>query len=522
MKPIRRLLTLAVIGAAGAATWGVGSSLVKDVQFARAEEDVKQTRESLKTLDDLSTAFKKVNHALEPSVVQLIVTKKIEAAGGMGPNFEIPPNMRRFFDRDGDGMPDMPEEGPDAPEGPKEQATGSGVIMNVENGEGFIVTNNHVVSDAVEVTVVLSDGRRIEDAKVLGTDPKSDVAAVRIKADRLIAAKWGDSDTLEKGDIIVAFGSPFGYVGSMSHGIVSALNRQAGVISSRYAYENFIQVDASINPGNSGGPLVNLHGEVVGINTAIASRTGSFAGIGFAIPSNQAKTVYESLKTNGKVVRGYLGVQIADVKTAQGEVKEQIDTLGFKGESGVYVSQIPADSPARNIVKPGDVITEIDGKPISNMTELRNKIAVTAPGTEVKLTVWRDAKSQQVSVKLAEQPEQLASAGGMGPGGNGAVPGVTGLGLTVVTPTADDLESAGLPADTKGALVKNLNRASPAARAGIRPGDVITRIGDADIKNAEDAKKALTGIDIAKGVRIDLVNREGQRMVTIRNRANQR
>ena len=189
--------------------------------------------------------------------------------------------------------------------------------MEVQGGSGFILTNNHVAGGATELTVTLSDGRVIKgnDVKVLGADAKTDLAVVKIKADHLIPAQWGDSDKLERGDWVMAFGSPFGYVGSMTHGIVSALHRQAGILAAQQGYENFIQVDAPINPGNSGGPLINIHGEVVGINTAIASRSGGFQGIGFAIPSNQAKFVYAGLKDHGKITRGWLGVSISDVAT---------------------------------------------------------------------------------------------------------------------------------------------------------------------------------------------------------------
>jgi len=185
------------------------------------------------------------------------------------------------------------------------------------------------------MTVTLSDGRAIKKAKLVGADPKSDLAVVKIEADRVIAAKWGNSDELQKGDWILAFGSPFGYIGSMTHGIVSALNRDVGILRSTMGYENFIQVDAPINPGNSGGPLVNTRGEVVGINTAIASRSGGFQGIGFAIPSNQAKFVYTALKNNGKVVRGWLGVKISDVS----QEPEKARTFGYQGAADVAGDQ---------------------------------------------------------------------------------------------------------------------------------------------------------------------------------------
>ncbi len=504
MSPIKRVLSMAVIGAAGAMTFTVGSSLVKDVGFARAEQQVELAKEQLKTLDDLSSAFKKVNKAMEQSVVHLRVEKKSRASARIP---ELDDEMlRRFFDRDGDGQPDLPDRDF------SQQATGSGVIMDVNGDEAFIVTNNHVVDEADKIIVVLQDGRQADAATLVGTDPKTDIAVVKIKAERLIPATFGDSDQLEKGDIIVAFGSPFGYVGSMSHGIVSALNRQAGVISSSFAYENFIQVDAPINPGNSGGPLVNLKGEVVGINTAIASRSGSFSGVGFAVPSNQVKTVYNSLKSHGKVVRGYLGVQIADVKNADPRMKDDIEAVGYKGENGVFVRQVLRDSPAFKILQPGDIITDINGKSVSTMNELRNVIALSPPGEEVKLSVWRDKKTETVTVKLAEQPDDqtiLASA-------RQAAPQNVGIGVTLSNPTEAELDAAGLPVDAKGALVRAVRPTSPAARVGIRPGDLITKVGDTEITNADEASKAIKEADLTKGVRINLLNREGEKMVTIR------
>lgn len=503
MKPVKRVLSMAVVGVASVLAFTAGSSLISDVKFARAEEQVQMAKEQLATLQDLSSAFKKVNKALEQSVVHVRVEKKASVRTMPDMDDDM---FRRFFDRDGDGQPDIPQQEFNP------QASGSGVIMDVGAGIGFVVTNNHVVEGESSVTVVLQDGREISDVEVVGTDPKTDLAVLKIKADRLIAASFGDSDTLEKGDIIVAFGSPFGYVGSMSHGIVSALNRQAGVISSSFAYENFIQVDAPINPGNSGGPLVNLKGEVVGINTAIASRSGSFSGVGFAIPSNQVKSVYESLKANGRVVRGYLGVQIADVKAASAEIKDNLESIGYDGDTGVLVRQVMRDSPAFKLLQAGDVITAINDKPVKTMTELRNRIALAKPGEDVKLTVWRDKKTEDLTVKLAEQPDdQTILAANRG--GPQAAPGI---GVGISTPSAAELEAAGLSPDAKGALVRSVQPMSPAARVGIRPGDLITRIGDKDIANADDAKAALKDIDLSKGVRIDLLNREGEKMVTIR------
>ena len=505
----KQVAALFIACAAGAVTFGVGSSLVRDVGVVRAEQrPLAPAVDSIATMNDLSSAYKRVNLAVENTVVQLIVTKSAPARQRMQlPQFNDP-ELRRFFDRDNDGAPDG---APDEDAG-REQATGSGVIIDAKDGDAFIVTNNHVIESSTEITIVFNDGRRVTGASVVGADPKTDVAVVKVKVDGVSTAKWGDSDALEKGDIIVAFGSPFGYVGSMSHGIVSALNRQAGVISNSFAYENFIQVDAPINPGNSGGPLVNLNGEVVGINTAIASRTGSFAGIGFAIPSNQVKSVYTSLVSTGRVVRGYLGVMIADVRTAQGTLRDAIDSVGYKGEKGVFVNGVQPDSPALNVLKPGDVVTEINGKTVNVMADLRNKIAMTSPGIEVTLKVWRDGKLESIRVKLAEQPEVPVALGGR------PAPAAVGqLGVSIGTPTADELEAAGVPADTQGAFIKQVQRGSLAARIGLRPGDVITRVGNKDITSADDAREALKGADFKKGIGLHILNREGQRMVFARD-----
>jgi serine protease Do len=500
------MLGLATLGVAATLTYTVGSSLVADVKFARAEEKVQVARQEIKTLSDLSSAFKQVNHVMEQSVVHIKVEKSSQGGPRRG---QMPPQLeeefKKFFDRDGDGEPD--EQPP-----MREAATGSGVVVDAGNGEAFIVTNNHVVSDAKKVDVELYDGRRIANVKVVGTDPKSDMAVLKIDTDRVIAAKWGDSSTLEKGDIIVAFGSPFGYVGSMSHGIVSALNRQRVGILGSGGYENFIQVDAPINPGNSGGPLVNLQGEVVGINTAIATASGSFSGVGFAIPSNQAKAVYNELRKSGKITRGYLGVLIADVKEAEGIVRDGIDAVGFKGDKGVFVREVVSDSPAYNILKPGDVITQIDGKDVSTMSDLRNVIAGMPPGTDVKLTVFRDGATTPQTVKLAEQPEEVATASGERP----QLPMRGGIGVMAATPTPEELTELGLGGDVKGALVKQVSPGSLAQRSGIRVGDVITRVGSKKIESAKDLKTALDEADLKAGVRLDVVNAQGQRLVTVR------
>src|SRR3954462_3324778 len=342
----KRFLSLTL--AASAFGFGyLGYNYTQNRSFALAEEKREEVRAGLSHAEDLATAFRSVGKVVEPSVVNIQVRKK-------GPDIRSlpidPDDLRKFFPKGPDGEDLVPknfrnprgggqgnpgdQDSPDDDtfEMPDQIGTGSGVIMEYNDGKGYILTNNHVAGAAEELTITLSDGREFHNGKVLGTDPKTDLAVIEIKADRLSPAKWGNSDDLQKGDWIMAFGSPFGYVGSMTHGIVSALNRQAGILGAA-GYESFIQVDAPINPGNSGGPLVNLHGEVVGINTAIASQSGGFQGIGFAIPSNQAKFIYTALKEKGKVTRGWLGVSIKDVAKDPGLAA----SFGYKAEKGVFV-----------------------------------------------------------------------------------------------------------------------------------------------------------------------------------------
>jgi serine protease Do len=388
--------------------------------------------------------------------------------------------------------------------------------MEVNGNDVYILTNNHVAGGATEMTVTLHDGRRIEGGTVIGTDVKTDLAVVKIKAEGLVAAPWGDSSKLEKGDWIMAFGSPFGYVGSMTHGIVSALNRNAGILGQN-AYENFIQVDAPINPGNSGGPLVNTNGEVVGINTAIASRSGGFQGIGFAIPSNQAKFVYTALKNNGKVVRGYIGVSIQDADAEP----ELTKTFGYDKREGVLVRQTGKNSPAAGKLKEGDIITALAGKPVKDSQELRNTIAATPPGTDLTVTVFRGGKNEDVTLKIGEQPEDLVQAMLSGrPSGDPAAKADEGsgavLGMKLLTPDEKLATEYNLGETRQGALVTEVDPKSPAGKAGLMKGDVITRVFDQDVLTAKQAAEAIRKQDQNKSIRLYVANAEGSRFVVVK------
>lgn len=517
MKPFRRVLAVLALSGASLAAWFGVNSLVADVRFARATQEVEVNRSELAKVQDLGNVYRQVAKVVEPSVVKIDVRKTVR--GGMSPRLRlIPPEWRNQLpDNDGDGEPDLPSEDDQM----LQLGEGSGVIMEVDGTTAYILTNNHVASGATDMMVTLADGREITEAKLVGTDPKSDLAVVRITAERVIPARWGDSDYLEKGDLICAFGSPFGYVGSMTHGIVSALNRErVGIMGSEIAYENFIQVDAPINPGNSGGPLVNMKGEVVGINTAIASRTGVFNGIGFAIPSKMAKPVYEQLRDKGKVVRGWLGVEIHGVGEAM--YREQARSTGYAGDRGVIVSKVLPGAPSSGRLQPADIITHLNGKEVESRSQLRNEIALIAPGTDVTLSVYREGKTVEVVVKVGEQPADLLARANP----NQQQPQPTGdntasaenLGVTLATPNDELLERFGMGTNAaQGAIVTNVAAGSPAQRAGIREGDIITRIGNEKVKTAQSAAAALSKNDLTKGVRLYVASKDGDRFVFVKS-----
>ncbi len=314
----------------------------------------------------------------------------------------------------------------------------------------------------------------------------------------------------------MAFGSPFGYVGSMTHGIVSALHRQAGILEQQQGYENFIQVDAPINPGNSGGPLTNIKGEVVGINTAIASRSGGFQGIGFAIPSDQAKVIYAGLKEHGKITRGWLGVSIQDVSRDPAMAK----TFGFEGDKGVLIWDTYPKTPAAGKLKNGDIITELDGKPVADVQELRNTVAATPPGTDLKFMVWRDNKSVEVTVKIGEQPDNLMAMATRGrPDDHSArtpqsEKAAASIGLRLATPSEELSQKYGLPDNAQGAVVTRSAPRSPAYKAGLREGDLITQVGSKSVTSAEDAINAIAKLGTSP-IRLSVTNGVGSRFVLI-------
>lgn len=433
-------------------------------------------------------SFVEISKSATPAVVNISTTRLIKNETGPNPFFEDP-FFRRFFGEEFGRQFEQPKER-------KEQSLGSGVIVEAS---GIIVTNNHVVANADEIKVLLSDKREFK-GKVVGTDPKTDIAVIRISASNLPTIPWGDSGKMEVGEYVLAIGNPFGLNQTVTMGIVSALGRANVGISD---YEDFIQTDAAINPGNSGGALVNTKGELIGINTAIFSRSGGYMGIGFAIPSNMAKTVLESIKKEGKVVRGWLGVSIQDVSP---NLAKQ---FGIKENAGALVSDVMEKSPAEKAgIKRGDVIIQFQDKPVDNPGHLRNAVAETPVGAKVKLTLIRDKKELSVQLTIGELPKNLTKGGGEGEEkSNEESRAVSGVDVSNLT--KELARRLGIPFKENMVVVTNVESGSSAEEAGVLRGDIVLEINRVAIKNSDDYDNAMS--QIKKGHELLLlINRQGR------------
>jgi serine protease Do len=418
-------------------------------------------------LGSLSNGFAAVLKSALPAVVNIHTSRIVKPRQGPMPFFNDP-LFRQFF---GDQFGQM------QPQPQRQQSLGSGVIVAPN---GTILTNNHVIDGATDIRVQLSDKREFQ-AKLVGTDPKTDVAILKIEATGLPVLTLGDSSKLQVGDFVLAIGEPFGLGGTATMGIVSATGRSGLGIES---YEDFIQTDAAINLGNSGGAMVDLRGNLIGINTAIISGGGGGSqGIGFAIPINLARSVMDQIVTHGKVVRGYLGVYIQDVTP---QIAKQ---FGLSQNNGVLIGDVSADTPgSRAGLKRGDVVLELNGDPVKDAGQLRLRISQTAPGTSVKLQIWRDGKSQDVTVKLGELPEKSTAAGGEGEKSGGALEGVE-----VQELTPDIAEQLNLPPGTRGVVVSSVDPASAAEAAGLDRGDLIQEVNHKRVTSIQEYKQALAG-----------------------------
>ena len=429
-------------------------------------------------------SFSQVVKRVAPSVVKITTStkaKKVATNTQQFPGFDHPA-FRQFF---GGRIPQI--------ETPPQSGLGSGVIISTD---GYIATNNHVVEGADEVIVTMDDGRELK-AKVVGRDPQTDIAVIKVDAkEDLPAITFADTNKIEVGDRVLAIGNPFGIGETVTTGIVSAKGRRPGL---GLDYEDFVQTDAAINPGNSGGALVDVEGRLVGINTAILSRTGSFAGVGLAVPANLVSQVADSLVKNGKVVRGYLGVGAQDLTPTLAE------SLGLKAQRGALVADVQPDSPAGKAgLKNGDVITAVNGDKVEDANRLTFAIGAVSPGTKVELDVLRDGKTQTLTVTAGERPGNLARAG------RGARHGapeelakndegvLNGVAVDDLTPQLR--QQLNLPGRLKGAVIASVEPDSAAAKAGLRAGDVILEINKKPVTSAEDAVELSAKADSKKAL----------------------
>ena len=414
----------------------------------------------------LITTFAPIVEKVAPSVVTVFTTQTVSRGQTAFPFGDD--TLRQFF-----GGQSPQRQGKQTLQG-----LGSGVIVSPD---GYILTANHVVSGAEEIMVGLGIDLRKYKARKIGTDPGTDVALLKIDEKNLPAVTFADSEKARAGDVVLAIGNPFGLRQTVTMGIISAVGRGGiGIVD----YENFIQTDAAINMGNSGGALVDAAGRLLGINTAIFSRSGGNQGIGFAIPANLARDVMQSLREKGRVVRGYIG---ASVQTLTPELAE---AMKLKGQlTGALVSEVTPKSPAEKAgTKTGDVITSVNGKKVSDSRELRLMIGSMAPGTNVQLEVNREGQSKTLNVELAEMPAGVAEEGAEASPEESAQPEkATVFGGVAVADITDDIRNAlNLSKGVKGAVIAEIDAESSAAKAGLREGDVIQEVNKQPVKNAKD------------------------------------
>jgi serine protease Do len=409
-------------------------------------------------------SFAPIVKKVAPSVVKIFVTMK-GASNNPFANSDMD-FFRRFFGEDG-----MKQMNPGKLHAPTEHGLGSGVIVSPD---GYILTNNHVVNNASEIQVALNDGRQFT-AKVVGSDPKTDVALIRIKADNLPALTLADSDKIEVGDVVLAIGNPFGIGQTVTKGIVSAKDRT----TSGDMDEDFIQTDAAINPGNSGGALVDTEGRVVGINSAILTHSGGNQGIGFAVPANLCRWVMDSLVKSGRVERGFLGVMIQNL------TPDLATAFKLDRTTGALVGDVTPDSPADKAgLKSGDVITQLNGQPIEDASQLKLRVAESTPGSKVQVAVNRNGEAKTFDVTLGNLPENRVAKTDEQTG-NTKTEALAGVGVADLD--QNTRAELGIPAQVQGAVITEVAPDSAAYQAGLRPGDVITELDRKPVKNAQDA-----------------------------------
>jgi serine protease Do len=443
---------------------------------------------SVSSLVAVDNAVEAVAARVTPAVVNISVTSKASTEATSSNNMpdlqNLPKEFQRFFGQNGNGNGMNTQ-----PQTQIEHGVGSGIIISPD---GYILTNYHVVDGATQIQVTMND-RRVFTGKVVGTDELNDLAVVKIDANELPSIAWGDSTKLHPGQSVLAFGSPFGYFQfSVTRGIVSALDRPNPYSDDARKPGDFIQTDAAINPGNSGGPLVNARGELVGINTFIISESGSFAGAGFAIPSQIARVSAEEIIKTGTVHHGYLGISMNDV------TPDNASFFNLPDATGAIVSQVTADSPAgRAGLKNGDVLREVDGKKIVNGSTLQVAVTGTAPGTEISLGILRDGKPEAIKVKVGEyqaKDSEVAENSGSGSQQKGK------LGLAVNDLTPQLREQLDVPASIHGVAIESVRSGSPAEDAGLASGEVIVEVNRKPVESAQQFASDVRSVPEGKSI----------------------
>jgi serine protease Do len=470
LKESRIFVYCLVAGAVGAVA---GSGLWAEHSPALAP--VAAATSTTLTPGSIETSFAPIVERALPAVVN-ISSSKMSKVSAQNMPFEMEPFFRQFFGRNFEG-----KQNSERPRRQLEHSLGSGVIVR---SDGYILTNNHVIDGATDITVTLANKRELK-AKVIGTDPKTDIAVLKIDASNLATVPMADSTKARVGDLVLAMGSPFGLGQTVTMGIISAQGRTNLGIED---YEDFIQTDAPINPGNSGGALINTRGELVGINTAILANNGGNQGVGFAVPVSLASSVMTQVMEHGKVVRGYLGLLPQDITPAMASA------LQLKQANGVLVGDVTAGTPAAQagIVR-GDIILDVDGHKVEDGNQLRMRISLTPPGTTVHLAVMHDNTEKTVAVKLAEMPGNVASKGrgSVESDSEGAASALQGV-------TVDSAKG-------NGVLVTGVDESSPAAAAGLKEGDVILQVNRKDVAGVSQFNSAIHGV--SNGTTLLLVKR---------------
>ncbi|MCG6155110.1 Do family serine endopeptidase [Rubinisphaera margarita] len=492
------------------AVWSTGVSCVclaiaAAVSIGQIQEAPSVRDAETYTARDLATSFRTIAKETFPGIVAIetrgVATVQTQGGLDLEELFKGDPRFERFFKN-------MPEQ-----ESPRRrvvpQGQGSGFIIDPK---GFILTNNHVVEGAETITVRLHDGREYQ-AELIGTDSRSDVAVIKVDAPDLEAIPLGDSENVEVGDIVLAFGSPFGLELTMTQGIISAKGRGPG-INER---EDYLQTDAAINPGNSGGPLINLRGQVIGINTAISSRSGGYDGVGFSIPINMAKWIADQIMESGEVKRAYIGVVIQPVNN------DLANQLGLNVNEGAIVSQIMKDSPADKAgLETGDVILELDGRPVGGTRQLQGIVEQLSVGKSYPLSIYRNGKEKELTISMAQMPQDLALRGGDPSTSNREEEtesvSVEDLGVEVQELTKDLAEQFGYSDDVAGVVISSVEPNSVAELNNLRAGEVIEKVGSQRVKSVDDFTAAIEDADLAEGVLMLVRRGPSSRFVVVRSR----